>query len=289
VQRELSAPTVRDTRRSLVLNGIARFPLTLLYVFLGLAVGAVAVTSPSLAAAVPADEPDALVPQFIMQTLPSGIRGLLFAAILAAAMSSLDSALNSLSAATMRDFVAPFLLKGAGPKAELKWSKVVTVIWGAAITALAFAAKIIPGTIVTGINKVGSAFYGPILAAFLVGILSKRTTGGGVIAGVVAGVLFNVGLWIMNIVLEATGLEAHTTYWMWWNVTGLVVTVIVAVGWSRLSPPPDPARLEGTTLSVKGLLAEERKYVGIHISLIAYFFVILLVVLFARQMLEAMR
>ena len=59
--------------------------------------------------AVPAGQLDRLVPQFILLELPSGARGLLFAALLAAAMSSLDSALNSLSASTVRDFIEPAL------------------------------------------------------------------------------------------------------------------------------------------------------------------------------------
>jgi Na+/proline symporter len=106
-QRTLSATSVAGAQRALVLNGVLRFPLTLAYAGLGLAIGAVALQQPALRDAVPANRLDLLVPRFIELYLPSGARGLLVAAILAAAMSSLDSALNSLSAATLRDFVEP--------------------------------------------------------------------------------------------------------------------------------------------------------------------------------------
>ncbi|RMD93910.1 MAG: hypothetical protein D6814_15070, partial [Calditrichaeota bacterium] len=92
-QRELSAPTVDECKKSLVFNGLARFPLTLLYLSLGIAAGAVFMHSPELQSAVPADRPDYLIPEFILYKLPVGARGLLIAALLAAAMSSLDSAL----------------------------------------------------------------------------------------------------------------------------------------------------------------------------------------------------
>lgn len=105
-QRELSAPTLDDTKRSLILNGLARFPMTMLYLVLGLAMGAVYMKIPEFKAAVDGHgKADFLVPEFILTQLPVGIRALLLAAILAAAMSSLDSALNSLSAATMKDFL----------------------------------------------------------------------------------------------------------------------------------------------------------------------------------------
>ena len=65
VQRQLSASSVDAARRALMFNGFARFPLTLLYILLGMAAGAVFVASPSLQAAVPSDQLDYLIPQFI--------------------------------------------------------------------------------------------------------------------------------------------------------------------------------------------------------------------------------
>ncbi len=216
VQRGLSASSVDASKWALMLNGLARFPLTLLYIMMGIAVYAVYQNSPELAAAIPADRPDYLIPQYVLLYLPSGIRALLFAALLAAAMSSLDSALNSLSAATMRDFMAERLDANSN---FLRWSKITTVIWGFVITGFAFLVGSISDTVIEAINKIGSAFYGPILAAFLVGVLSKRVSANGIWAGIVAGVGFNVVLW-----LGFPGI-----HWMWWNLLGCAITSMIAL------------------------------------------------------------
>jgi SSS family transporter len=75
VQRELSAATTADTKKSLLLNGFARFPLTALYVILGVVMLAVYQNSPELRSQVPYDKPDYLVPQFICNPYPSRFAG----------------------------------------------------------------------------------------------------------------------------------------------------------------------------------------------------------------------
>jgi SSS family solute:Na+ symporter len=244
-QRMLSAPSVQGARRALLLNGLLRFPLTLLYAGLGLAIGAVALQQPALRDAVPAGRLDLLVPRFIELYLPPGARGLLVAAILAAAMSSLDSALNSLSAATLRDFVEPRV----GPARALLAGRLVTVAWGLLIIGFAFAVGDLATSVVEGINRIGALFYGPLLAAFLAGILDRRARGPAVLAGVAAGLAANAAL--------AWGLGAQL-FWMWWNISGLVVAVAVTWVGSRLLAPPAPQQLLGTTLDGAALRQQWR-------------------------------
>ena len=215
-QRELSAPSAQECRKSLVFNGIARFPLTLLYLALGISAGAVYFLSPELQSVVPEDRPDYLIPEFILYKLPIGVRGLLVAALLAAAMSSLDSALNSLSAVTVRDFIEKYL--HVSEKKLLVWSKLTTVFWGVFITGFAFIVGTISETVIEAINKIGSAFYGPILAAFLGGILLRRITMSGMIAGIIAGVGVNLFLWLAKAPI----------HWMWWNLFGCLTSLLVA-------------------------------------------------------------
>lgn len=263
-QRELSAPTMADTRRALVFNGLARFPLTLLYLALGIALGAIY----SQGGMTGVERPDDLVPVFILNYLPEGLRAVLLAAMLAAAMSSLDSALNSLSAATMQDFIEK--LRPLKPEQRLKVGRITTIVWGAVITGCAF---LFGGqdTVVEVINKVGSAFYGPILAAFLVGLFNRRATAAGVLGGVVAGVGFNVFLWLAL---------PDEIYWMWWNLFGLVIAVLATLFISPLTPAPSKKVVDQYTLSLSGVLAEERKWIGTHALLIGYFIVILVCTLY---------
>ena len=218
VQRLLATASPRAAQRAVLLGGMLRLPLTLLYILLGVAIGAVFQVSPALQAAVPAERLDKLVPQYILMFVPAGLKGLILAAILAAAMSSLDSALNSLSAVTMRDFLGPMLRWG--DTQHLRWSKVTTVAWGGLVTAAAFAAGNIDRTVIEAINKIGSAFYGPVLATFVIGMATRRVKGPAMLAGVLSGVAANLTVWL-------AGWPVH---WMWWNVLGCGVTVLVAVG-----------------------------------------------------------
>ena len=258
-QRELSAPTIEDTKRSLILNGLARFPMTLLYLLLGVAMGAAYQKLPELKSAVDAHgDVNFLVPEFILTQLPVGVRALLISAILAAAMSSLDSALNSLSAATLKDF----LEDKVEPSNLLKVGKIVTVIWGIVITALAFIFLFDEGskTVVESINEIGSAFYGPILAAFCMGLVSRRSTGTGVMTGTVLGVSFNAYLWIVH----------PEVFWMWWNLFGLIVTCIVTYVVSLMTAPPSEEQVELYTIDMGDLAQRERPWIKTYAGLILY-------------------
>jgi SSS family solute:Na+ symporter len=268
VQRELSATSAEDTKKSLFFNGIVRFPLTASYMLMGIAVGAVYVQSPDLQAAVPDDNFDYMIPQYILLHIPVGLRAILFSAILAAAMSSLDSALNSLSAATMRDFITR--KKHYTSHKELQLSKITTVLWGLSITAFAFAVNYIEGTVVEVVNKIGSAFYGPIVATFLIGVLSKRVNSIGIFTGIILGVGVNLYLWLME----------PSVYWMWWNLAGCVLTAGVAYLASFLGDRPSQKVVDNFTLSDTQFLKIERKWLPFYIALIAYFFV-MLAILFA--------
>jgi SSS family transporter len=262
VQRELSAPSADDTKLSLLFNGFARFPLTLLYVAMGLVVGAVYALSPELRSSIPPDKPDYLIPRFILLYIPPGVRAILVAAILASAMSSLDSALNSLSAATIRDFIEPRLKHRTR---VLLLSKLTTVAWGVMVTGFAFLVGHISATIIESINKIGSAFYGPILAAFLVGVGSRKANARGVISGILAGVGLNLVLW-----LGFPGI-----HWMWWNCFGCLTTAFVALLGSRLYTSPPSERIDSYVLWRSGILTAERRWFPAYLSLIVYFFLML--------------
>ncbi|HET6681195.1 MAG TPA: sodium/solute symporter, partial [Gemmatimonadaceae bacterium] len=214
-QRLLAARSDADARRALVINGLVRFPLVLTYCGLGLLLAGLLVVSPTFAAEMNGKAADTLVPTFMIGYLPSGFRGLLFAALMAAAMSSIDSALNSLAAVTLED------VAGVAPERQNVWlSRGVSLVWGlfAVASGLWFAGG--EQTVLEMINQVGSAFYGPVLAVFVVGALTKRTTQRGALMGLVAGLVGNLLLARL-----APGLS-----WLWWNPIGFAVAAVVAMG-----------------------------------------------------------
>jgi SSS family solute:Na+ symporter len=262
VQRELSATTTADTKKSLVFNGLARFPLTVLYISMGVTVWAVYDQSPELIRSIPQDKPDYLIPQFILLYLPPGLRGLLFASLLAAAMSSLDSALNSLSASTMRDFIERRLKNSSR---LLLFSKLTTIGWGIVITGFAFGVGRISETVIEAINKIGSVFFGPILATFIIGVLSRKATATGVLFGIVTGVAFNLILW----------LAFPDIYWMWWNLFGFLATVLVSLFSSRLLKSKIKKDIDPYVLRSTHFIKEERSWFPVYLMLILYFLLLL--------------
>lgn len=246
VQRQLSTKDIDDTNMALFLNGLLRFPIVLLYCLLGVAIGAYAATHADFLSRLPTREVvengvvqtlpnyNTSVPIFVLENLPHGMIGLIIVALFAAAMSSLDSTLNSLSAATVRDIIDRFSQKKRTSTQELLVSKGTTVFWGIACVTFSFFVGNISDSIIVSINKIGSLAYGPILATFLLAILTKRATDLGTVFGIIAGFLVNLYLW----------LDVPEVSWLWWNVIGCVVTFAVGYVASLVFNPVDGKKIE---------------------------------------------
>ena len=213
-QRLLTARNDSDARRALLLNGLLRFPMVLTYCAFGLLLAALLRTDPSFAAVMEGRPADSMVPVFMMSYLPTGLRGLLFAAILAAAMSSIDSALNSLAAVTLDDVF------GIDPaRQSVWWGRTTSLSWGvfAVVSGMVFARS--GAGVLELVNMVGSAFYGPVLAVFVLGVLAPGVTGAGALVGLAAGLAGNLALaWL-----------APAVPWLWWNPTGFLVAAVAAL------------------------------------------------------------
>ncbi|MDJ0906816.1 MAG: sodium/solute symporter [Woeseiaceae bacterium] len=260
-QRIISARSLKDTRVLLFANGVLRFPLVLLYCFAGLIVGVAFFNDPELLARIPPDKPDYMMPIFIVEHLPHGVIGLLLVAIMAAAMSSLSSAVNSLAAVTMED-LSVLGLKPQSSRAEVMLARGVSIFWGIAILIMSLFAGAIAPTVIEAINKVGSALYGPILGVFLLGMLVKRVSGVGASAGLLAGMFFNLYLWKSQ----------PQIFWMWWNFIGLVVTCGVAMLVSMFSKAEAAAPVEAGAGVDPGVSKQERmRYT---VALVLIFFLI---------------
>lgn len=224
-QRSLSAQSVSDLRKMLLTVAFCRFPITLLYCLAGLVIGTVVMSTPAIRAQIPVESPDWMIPIFIVNYLPAGIVGLLLVAIMGAAMSSLSSAINSLSAVTVEDIQR--LRKTPFSNTEyLRNAKIAGVGWGLVTLVLSFYAGDIAPTVIEAINKIGSVFYGPVLATFIAGIHLTRISGKAANIGLIAGVLVNVAFW----------LSGSPIFWFWWNLIGFVVTLGVGVIASQRFP-----------------------------------------------------
>ncbi|MCG6878194.1 MAG: sodium:solute symporter [Deltaproteobacteria bacterium] len=277
-QRLLTTATPREAQKALLMNGVLRFLLVLTYCAFGVLLIPFLLSHPEFAHRLQEQQPDFLVPYFLMEYFPKGILGILIAGFFAASMSSIDSALNSLSAATYQDFLVRIFpkLSNITDAGRVRFSRWLTVFWG--IVATGFALQMIggPETVLELVNKIGSAFYGPILAVFWLGILTRRGSESGAISGLAAGVGFNIFLWQFR---------GSAVSWLWWNVFGFLVSFGVGYGLSTLSPPKDTA--EGFMLQHGDLVTEylsERKYYWI---LTVVFLLILLIGFILQKLLSS--
>jgi SSS family solute:Na+ symporter len=240
-QRELSTRSVADTNRALFLDGMMRFPLVFSYCFLGLCLGAYVLLHPDFLTALPLTENgepnyNVAVPVFVLRHFPHGLIGLVMVGLFAAAMSSLDSTLNALSALSMQDIVKRHLKIELSGRKELILSKLLTVFWGSVCLFFAFFVGGISDTIIESINKIGSLLNGPLLAVFLMGMLSRRINGQGATGGLIVGFGVNLLLWLF----------APKISWLWWNVIGFFTAYVTGYLISLAFAKPDPDRLKGT-------------------------------------------
>lgn len=216
VQRLFSAQDLGTVKKTLLVNGLMRFPITLIYCVMGLIIGTLVAKDASFSALIPADKPDLMIPVFITKYLPHGVIGILMVAILSAAMSSLSSTINSLSATSVEDFFNRD--KQLDDKAYSNYSSYAMAFWGLVTLVLAFFTGDIADTVIEAINKIGSVFYGPMIATFVAAVGIRRINGLGINLGIVAGVGVNVFLWLF----------VPGVFWFWWNAIGAIVTLAVA-------------------------------------------------------------
>lgn len=250
-QRSLSSSSLQDLRKILVSVGLLRFPITALYCLTGLVIGTLFYQAPHLLSMVPEGRADWMMPIFITEYLPAGLVGLMIVAIMAAAMSSLSSAVNSLAAVSTEDFFRFNNTSSPDNTRYMKTARVAAVLWGIVTLVIAGNAGDIAPTIIEAINKIGSVFYGPILATFLLGVHTQRINGKAVNIGLTLGVLTNVSLWLTD----------SSLFWFWWNVTGFAITMVAAIviaTWTKqpASFPQEPSIQENTahvTDSVTGI------------------------------------
>jgi SSS family solute:Na+ symporter len=157
-------------------------------------------------------------PTFVTTHMPIGLVGLIIAAIFAASMSTVAAELNSLATATVIDFYRRLFVREASDAHYLAAAKWATAGWGvfACVVAL-FAANL--GPLIDVVNRFGSFFYGSILGVFVLALGVKRATGHGAFVGLIAGIAAVAGV--------AT--QMPWIAFLWHNVVGVVVVVIVGV------------------------------------------------------------
>jgi SSS family solute:Na+ symporter len=171
-----------------------------------------------------------------------GLMGIIAAAVLAASMSSLDSAFNSMATVSTVDFYQKYLRPDADSEQCLKISRRFTVFWAIAIIIPAIMFAESEGSILETLSKVGAYFVGAKLSMYGLGFFSKHTTERGLLVGIAAGF---VTVWY---VASQTDIA-----WPWFCAIGGTVNVAVSWGASLLL---DGRQSEYSPYTVRGQQAK---------------------------------
>ncbi|MGI8988816.1 MAG: sodium:solute symporter [Bryobacteraceae bacterium] len=213
VQRLLSAQTENQSRAALFASWVVVFLQFSLFLAIGVLLF-VHYGDNRLAAPRPLDR---LYPQFIWDSLPVGVAGLVTAAILAAAMANLSAALNSLATTTVVDFYRPVAgnFGGMDDRRMLRLARGATVLWGIVLVIIGMIATHWGSVLESGLS-IASVTLGMLLGVFLLGVLTKRVGEKDAMVGVVAGLA----------AILYVKIETHIAF-TWWVMIGSMVTFFV--------------------------------------------------------------
>ncbi|HET7620886.1 MAG TPA: sodium:solute symporter [Gemmatimonadaceae bacterium] len=238
VQRLLAAPSVKGARKALIGSGIAVIFQFLLFLLIGIGLYAYYHARDFAS-------PDAIFPSFIVDVMPPGLTGLVVAAILAAAMSTVSGSLNSLSAATTHDIYLPVTRRNADDPRVLKMGKVFTLVWAVILIggALMYHQEGTPVVVVA--LSIASFTYGGLLGGFGLAILWPRAIQRDAITGMA------VGIFAMTLVVFAKQIIAAypslasllgpfaSIAWPWYVLIGTAITITAGILSSYTHPAPD--------------------------------------------------
>ena len=212
VQRLLSARSLSAASSGLILSGV----LVLAQFVLFLVIGAMLYTFyQHTPLPRPLQRTDEVLPLFVVTSLPQGVSGFIVAAIVAAALSP---SINSLAATTVNDFYLKYVRPDADNGTLMRVARTATIGWGVAQMAVAIAAQWVTRSVLDSGLSVLSLAAGPVLGAFLTGVLTTRVGTGAMLGGMAAGTAVLAWVW-------TTDAYAFT----WYALTGAAVTGGVAV------------------------------------------------------------
>ena len=208
VQRLLSARSAKEASTGLVLSGFIVFAQFVLFLVIGAMLYTFYQHTPLPR---PLTRTDEVLPLFVITSLPHGISGFIVAAIVAAALSP---SINSLAATTVNDFYVKYIRPDADETTLMRVSRQATIFWGVAQIAVALGAQFVTRSVLDSGLAVLSLAAGPVLGAFLVGVLSRRTGPRGMLIGMLTGIAALFWIW-----------RSGAIAWTWYAFVGAAITV----------------------------------------------------------------
>ena len=224
VQRLLAARNLRESRAALLSSGVVIFLQFWLFLLIGAGLYVFYQQHPGATFRTN----DYIFPTFIVREMPLGIAGLLIAAILAAAMSNLSAALNSLSSTTVVDFYTR-LRPDADNRERAIIAKSSTVLWALVLFAIAVYSVKAGGrghVVEIGLS-IASVAYGCLLGVFLLGTLTRFATELGASIGMICGFILNLWIWQGAFPVHLGPITIPHIAWTWYVVIGAAATFLI--------------------------------------------------------------
>jgi solute:Na+ symporter, SSS family len=240
VQRYATARSEAAARRSLWLGGLLYVPVSAVFFLIGTALFSFYAAQPELLPEALRGQADRVFPYFIVSQLPSGLTGLLIAAIFAAAMSTVSTSLNSSATLLLTDWYRRFLRPQAGERESMLVLRLGTLVWGLMGTGFALAMIGVQAAL-DAWWTLSSIFAGGMLGLFLLGMIARRAGNAAAATGVAVGVLVIVWMTFSprsELLPEALRSPFHSFMII---VIGTLSILLVGLLVSRFRPRAQPA------------------------------------------------
>jgi SSS family solute:Na+ symporter len=237
VQRYVSSRSTREARKATLLYSALALPMWAFFFFVGTSLFVFYQVFPSDAVGELAA--DQVLPYFILNRIPAGVAGLIVAAIVAAAMSTLDSSINAVATVAVVDVLKPFLARDRSDRYYLWAARLIATCAALLMVVGALIFSRIPKESMNDISLiVTSVFGGCLMGLFMLGFFTRRVDGFAATCGLTVAVVFNIylGLGALEVLPPSWRLRVHS-YWVGALVNGCFVIVAYLIALLRDCPP----------------------------------------------------
>jgi solute:Na+ symporter, SSS family len=230
IQRSLGASDEWNAKASMLAGAAVKMLIPVLVVFPGLI---------ALALYPGIKDGDAVYAVLMKNLLPPGLVGVVFAAFLAAMMSTVSAIINSVATIWTKDIYEPFFKKGDDDRRSLIMGRIVTGLVLLLAVATSPLSAQFPGVYVY-VQTINSFVQGPIFAVLLLGMFWARATRWGGLAGLVGGIALSGMLFLLR--ADLFTISEPFLYISWWSFVGSLILCAVV---SLLTPPEPMEKLRG--------------------------------------------
>lgn len=236
VQRYVSAKSTAAARKAtLLFSGIA-LPMWTMFFFIGTAIWVFFQVLPD--PVVRSLEPDQVMPYFVLKHIPPGLAGLVIAAVIAAAMSSLDSGVNSIATVVVIDLIKPHFAPGRSDRFYLHAAKIVTAVAIVLMTLVAYGFSQLKKESMNDVGLIVSSVLGGALTGlYMIGFFTRRVDGTSVNIALILTILLNLylGLGLLGWLPASLAFTGIHSYWVAAIVNGTFVVLAYGISIVRRS------------------------------------------------------